>query len=75
MNGQANGIECPTAFARRGGGQNYFLKFLVVTKQVYNYVKISPKSNFMHYMYSHVCEKIVVNFRAIEKARKGIISH
>ena len=54
MNGQANGIECPTAFARRGGG---------------------AKSNFMHYIYSQVCEKIVVNFRAIEKARKGIILH
>ena len=51
-----------------GGGQNYFLKFLVVTKQVYNYVKISPKSNFMHYnMYSHVCEKDSSKFQSYRK--------
>ena len=57
-------VQC---FCKEGGGQNYFLKFLVVTKQVYNYVKISPKSNFMHYMYSHVCEKNSSKFQSYRK--------
>ena len=62
-------------FCKEGVGQNYFLKFLVVTKQIYNYVKISPKSNLMHYMYSHVCKKKKKNSSKFQSYRKGIISH
>ena len=51
-----------------GGGQNYFLKFLVVTtdKTSLQLCESFPKIELYIYnaLHVHICEKIAVNFRA-----------